>query len=161
MSRLVFGTWVHLSRRLWGTWRSQPLNDDELTWVRKFLLDDELNLWRTMAEPDQRHAFQVARRFVAAAQQSLEPQHDQVWREMVAAALLHDVGKTVSNLSTLERVALSIVGGRTRRFRSYLEHEEIGLDLCRKAGSSLATLQFLEGSGDRRIQELLQQADDI
>ena len=49
-------------------------------------------------------------------------------RPQMAGALLHDVGKVQSGLGTWGRVAATIVGPRTRRFRQYHDHEQIGAD---------------------------------
>lgn len=150
---------VHLSRRWWGTLRARPLSHDELAWVRERLSDEEFRLWSTMDWRDQRHAHQVAQRFETSwrtERDSVAPE-----REAVAAALLHDVGKAESQLSTLERVLVTVLGGRTSRFRSYLDHETIGWEMCRRAGSSVITLDLLAGRGDPAVQELLRRSDDI
>jgi hypothetical protein len=105
-------------------------------WAESFLLEGELALWRRLDNVDRRHAIQVARRFMALGSWS---------RDEMAAALLHDIGKTVSGLSTLERVGATILGGRTARWRDYRDHERIGVDLCRAAGSTSATLAILSG----------------
>jgi hypothetical protein len=163
-------TGIHLSKRLWGSFRARPLYESEAIWVQSLLLEGEFLLWRTMDVRDQRHSFEVAQRFVHSlggpksdlpgliSSPFLEKDPE---REAIAAALLHDVGKIDSKLSTLERVAVNIVGGRTERFRSYLKHEEVGLELCRQAGSTEGTLNLLRGTGDPRIQEQLRRADDI
>ena len=82
-------------------------------------------------------------------------------RDHVAAALLHDVGKTRSDLSTGERVLATLVGPRTRRFREYHDHERIGWDMCREAGSSPATLDLLAGRADPAVVDALCRADNI
>jgi len=106
-----------------------------------------------MSAPDRRHAITVARRF-----EMLVPDAS---RDQLAAALLHDVGKTVADLSTFERVVATLVGGRTRRFRQYHDHEALGLDLCRGAGSSERTLALLRGDDRAEIVDALHRADDI
>lgn len=150
---------VHLSRRWWGTVRARPLEADEISWVRERLSEAEFALWITMDWRDQRHALLVAQRFEAL--RSAAPAIAVSEREAVAAALLHDVGKAESQLSTLERVVVTIVGGRTERFRSYVDHESVGWELCRRAGSSSITLDLLAGAGDPLLQDLLQRADDL
>ena len=158
-------TGIHLSKRLWGSLRARPLLESETIWVQSFLLEGEFLLWRTMDVRDQRHSYEVAQRFAQSlgTERSLPTAflENDPRREAVAAALLHDVGKIISKLSTLERVAVNIVGGRTERFRMYLQHEEVGVELCRQAGSTKGTLNLLRGSGDSLIQEHLRRADDI
>ena len=51
-------------------------------------------------------------------------------RAEMAGALLHDVGKIEAGLGTFGRVAATVVGPRTRRFRLYHDHEAIGAGLA-------------------------------
>ena len=55
-------------------------------------------------------------------------------RAEMAGALLHDVGKVQSGLGTWGRVAATVVGPRTRRFRQYHDHEQIGASMAAQAG---------------------------
>lgn len=147
---------VHLIRRWWRTIRATPLTDAEQEWVFVQLLASERVLWSVMDWRDQRHSYHVARHFA-----EMFSGEDPPARSAIAAALLHDVGKTVSGLTTFERVLASVLGGRTERWRAYLDHEAIGLDQCRRAGSDPATLALLDGEGSKEFQRRLQQADDI
>lgn len=153
--------WLHLGKRLWGSVRASAPTEDEQMEVRQFLLDDEFTLWMTMDWRDQRHALQVAHRFASAMDVDDSWTSSTHKREAMAAALLHDVGKAISRLSTVERVMVNVIGGRTERFRQYLEHESLGLDLCRRAGSAQTTLDFLGGKGDPAVQNQLRWADEI
>lgn len=146
----------HLIRRWWGTIRAQPPTRSELDWVRTNLLPQEWTLWASMDWRDQSHSYQVARRFV-------EPMHGESppSRAAIAAALLHDVGKVASDLTTFERVLATIIGGRSARFRAYFDHESIGLDMCRRAGSDPVTLALLAGEGDDATRRRLSRADDL
>ncbi len=65
----------------------------------------------------------------------------------MAGALLHDVGKGQSDLGTFGRVAATVIGPRTKRFRLYHDHEALGIELLRDAGSDPATLALLDGTG--------------
>jgi len=141
----------HLVKRFAGSISgSAPSVRDEL-WAESFLLDGELVLWRRLGNVDRRHAIQVARRFAVMGSWS---------RDEMAAALLHDIGKTFSRLSTLERVGATLLGGRTARWRDYHDHERIGLELCRVAGSSSATLAMLSGDESLAL-SALHRADRI
>ena len=104
-----------------------------------------------MAVQDKRHSILVARRFVDLA--------DEPSREQTAAALLHDVGKLASGLGTCARVLATIVGPRTARFRQYHDHERLGAEMLRAAGSAAATLELVQGAGPAAA--ALRQADDI
>jgi hypothetical protein len=120
---------LHLARRFFGSLsRREPMASDE-QWVRSVLGDGEHALWRRMSAADRRHAIGVAR----AVPEDLAP-----------AALLHDVGKTVSGLGTFARVGATVLGwfGRDRwrgRVGDYLHHDALGADLLRAAGSAELT----------------------
>lgn len=146
----------HLIRRWWGTIRAKPLTVSELDWVRSNLLPEEWSLWSAMDHRDQSHSYLVARRFVEPI-----PGENPPSRSAIAAALLHDVGKVASELTTFERVLATIIGGRTERFRAYFDHESIGLGLCRRAGSDPETLALLAGEGDDAVRRRLSRADDL
>ena len=73
--------------------------------------------------------------------------------------MLHDVGKVDCGLGTFGRVAATVVGPRTRRFRRYHDHERIGVELLTAAGSTEATLALARWEGPRA--EALRAADDI
>ena len=79
-----------------------------------------------MPPADRRHAIDVGRRFVE--------RRPSATRAEMAGALLHDVGKVQSGLGTWGRVAATLVGGRTRRFRQYRDHEQIGAQMAAHSG---------------------------
>lgn len=155
MSTVRRPRWTHLARRLVGTWRARPLDVAELAWVRQRLRPAEFELWMAMDWRDQRHAVTVARRFLEAPGTTVASEPG------VVAALLHDVGKSVAPLSTMERVLVSVVGGRTDRQRRYQQHEAIGLDMCRRAGTDPVVLDLLAGIGQRDVLAALRRADDL
>ncbi|MDQ3679328.1 MAG: HD domain-containing protein [Actinomycetota bacterium] len=105
------------------------------------LSEEELSLWRRMSAADRRHAVGVARR----AGESLGDQ--EAGRPVLAAALLHDVGKVVPRLGTFGRVAATLVGmcGARRaspRIEQYLAHDRLGGDLLEQAGSHPLTVAW-------------------
>lgn len=111
-------------------------------------------MWSRLSLADRRHSVLVARRFATFAPDSGPAE--------LAAALLHDVGKSVSPLSTAERVAATVLEPlwHPRRFEAYYRHEEIGLDLCRAAGSRPRTLELLSDPCDP-LADALRRADDV
>lgn len=151
-----FGSVGHLARRFAGSLSpAGPAIADE-QWARRQLLPGERELWGRMSGPDRRHALGVARETI----ELLGP--DPIPREVVAAALLHDVGKVESGLGTFARVAVTIaamVFGRDRvvaagradrqdrsgprgwreRASAYLAHDLIGADLLSAAGADPLT----------------------
>jgi len=94
-----------------------------------------------MSGPDQRHALAVAR-LVA---DELGADGD---RPVLAAALLHDVGKVVSGLGTFARVGATLLGVASRRrwrrgrIGAYLRHDQLGADLLAAAGSHPLTIAW-------------------
>jgi hypothetical protein len=133
--------WAHLVRRFAGSFaRGGPLPADEV-WVSSWLSDDEARLWSRLSDADRRHAVGVARRTVEVLGARTE-------RAVLAAALLHDVGKLESGFGPFRRAAATLVGkawGRTRprgRTGAYLRHDELGAALLREAGSAPLTVAW-------------------
>lgn len=145
---------THLARRFVGalSGAAPPAADD--AWAVQRLTDAEVELWWQMQHQDRRHSVDVARRFVDLAPQAP--------RAAVAAALLHDVGKIESRLGTMARVLATVVGPRTTRLRHYHDHERIGVDLLRAAGSDPLTIALVDGTaGDAVLSDALRRADNI
>jgi response regulator RpfG family c-di-GMP phosphodiesterase len=147
----------HLARRFFTSLSKRPPVGKDIAWVNEKLLENEFELWCRMKPHDQRHSVEVARRFSEL--------HPTFSRDEVAAALLHDIGKVHSELGVMGRVIATIVGPKGEKFRRYHEHELIGLNLCRNAGSSAETLRLLDWSTQESrnnlIVKLLRQADQI
>lgn len=139
MSR--FGSAGHLAVRfVTSLWPGGPSRAGE-AWVAARLLSGELALWRRMSGPDRRHALAVARRVALA----LGPETGS--RPVLAAALLHDVGKVESGLGTFSRVLATLAGmagigtGRPR-VAAYLSHDRIGAELLASANSDPLTVTW-------------------
>ena len=147
----------HLVRRFVTSLSKRPPASKDIAWVNEKLLENEFELWCRMKPHDQRHSVEVARRFSEL--------HPNFSRDEVAAALLHDIGKVESELGIMGRVVATIAGPKGEKFRRYHDHELIGLNLCRKAGSSAETLRLLDWSHEElrndSIAKLLRQADQI
>jgi hypothetical protein len=167
---------LHLVRRFFGSLRPGGPRAVDEAWVLSHLLEGEQTLWRRMSGPDRRHAAGVARRVAEAL-------GSEATRPVLAAALLHDVGKTVSGLGTYGRVVATLsakVAGReqapawsatrgfTRKVGLYLRHDELGADLLALAGSDPLTVAWARDhhrpSEDwevpRHLGEALKAADD-
>jgi hypothetical protein len=140
----------HLSRRFFSSLRPGGPPATDVAWVEQALTEPELALWRRMRGPDRRHAVVVARRVELALGHEAS-------REVLAAALLHDVGKTVSGLRTYGRVIATLSAkvaghdmslqwsqtrGFVRRVGLYLRHPELGGDLLAIAGSDPLTVAW-------------------
>jgi hypothetical protein len=141
---------AHLVRRFAGSlWPFGPPAGDD-AWARSHLVAREADLWGRMSRADRRHAVGVARRAAAAL-------GDRADRPVVAAALLHDVGKVEAGLGTYGRVVATLAAmaagretagmwsegrGFTRRVGLYLRHPDIGADLLALAGSDPVTVAW-------------------
>jgi hypothetical protein len=143
-------TGAHLVRRFLGSLRPGGPPPAEEQWARRQLLAGEQALWDRLSGADRRHAAGVAR----AVGRTLGPDAS---RPVLAAALLHDVGKLDSGLGVWGRVAATVVGlagGRARagawqerpgpagRIGRYLRHAERGAGMLRAAGSDELTVAW-------------------
>jgi len=166
----------HLVRRFFGSLRPGGPGAHAETWVEARLLPGEVALWRRMSGPDRRHAVAVAERVERAL-------GHEATRPVLAAALLHDVGKVESGLRTYGRViatlSATVAGaemaptwrkqrGYARKVGLYLQHDEIGADLLEMAGSDPLTVAWArehhrpesEGTLAPHIAAALKAADD-
>jgi hypothetical protein len=127
-----------------------------------------------MSDADRRHGVAVARRVAAHLGRDAT-------RPVLAAALLHDVGKTASAFGTFARVAATLIiaavgpsrasqwtEGRARRIGLYARHAEVGADMLERAGSTPLTSAWAREhhrrenawSVPRKIGRALREADE-
>jgi predicted HD phosphohydrolase len=128
----------HLAKRFAGSLLAQPLSNDEQHWVAQYLLPGERELWHRMSVPDQRHAHGVAKKVA-------EVLGHEASRPVMAAALLHDIGKVESDLGTFGRSAATILanaGVKTTWVKNYRAHNEVGRRLLQEAGSDPFTANW-------------------
>jgi hypothetical protein len=140
----------HLAKRFFGSVVPVGPTPADAEWAEAQLLEGELDIWRRMTKVDRRHAAGVARRTEALL-------GDEAIRPVLAAALLHDCGKTVSGLGTYGRVIATISAklaghdmaaawaetrGFTRRVGLYVDHPRLGADLLGLAGSAPLTVAW-------------------
>lgn len=169
---------THLVVRFFGSLRPGGPSAPVREWAEAQLLPSELELWQRMPGPDRRHSAAVARR----VERSLG---ERATRPVLAAALLHDVGKLDAHLRTYGRVVATLAGGVvghdeavirgwttttgfTRRVGLYLLHPELGATLLGMAGSDPLTVAWAaehhlppdEWTIDPEIAEALHEADD-
>ena len=140
----------HLVSRFFGSLRPGGPTGADDAWATAALLPGEVVLWRRMSGADRRHAVGVARRTEAAL-------GDRTTRPVLAAALLHDVGKVDSGLGPLRRALATVAGmaaghsaaerwserrGAVGRTGRYLCHDRLGADMLRAAGSDPLTVAW-------------------
>ena len=144
---------AHLAKRFVTSFSRRDVSDTELDMVRSALSAGEYEMWFRFNKADRRHSVEVAERFVA-----LRPGAS---RNEIAGVLLHDIGKISSNLSTLQRVVATIVGPRTKRFALYHQHEEIGADMLRRAGSHSEVIAMVNQTCSADVADAFRAADNI
>ena len=115
------GTWRHLATRLLSVVLSTGLKPGEVEEVRDWLSPFEGDAFFAQPLYDQRHGWRAAR--MVADQQPLR-------RDLVRAALLHDIGKRQAGLGPIGRSFASAhtkFGGRPKgKWLSYMEHGPAG-----------------------------------
>jgi hypothetical protein len=154
---------LHLAKRFFGSLSSAQPSEEDAAWAEAQLLPGEILLWRRMSAPDRRHAIDVACRTGRLLQA-------ETTRPVLAAALLHDMGKIDSNLGTFSRAVATVVNVRTgeSRFARYRRHDEIGARLLTEAGSDALTVAWTREhhlnptrwTVPRRLADALKEADD-
>lgn len=138
---------VHRARRFVRSLVSIAPGEEDTAWAASHLSPAEQKLFARMSAADRAHSVAVARA-VEANLDRLGPDAETGW--VMAAALTHDVGKTVAGLGTYGRVAATLSGavggasmapvwaekrGMTRRIGLYLQYTKLGADLLAMAGS--------------------------
>lgn len=137
---------LHLAGRFFGSIKPGAPAPADLAWADQHLTAGEQALLRRMSNPDQRHSIAVARDVAAELPEAARP--------VMAAALMHDVGKVQSGFRTPARVAATLfwavaddgtadrwltVAGPRRRLAEYRRHPEIGEQLLLAAGADSLT----------------------
>jgi hypothetical protein len=148
----MMGRLWHLVKRAVTSFSNDPLSGADVQRVERLLLLPEFELWWTMQPRDQRHSLQVYERFMGF--------YPPAKRTEQAAALLHDIGKTVSDLGWLMRIIATLVGPRGVRFAMYHDHENLGVQMLQGI-SEQRTLDLIGGSVDDVGMVALRNADNI
>lgn len=164
-------------RQFWQALRAAPLPDEGWNDIRSVLTAEEFELYKRQSYGDRQHAYRVMCTLRSAG-------HDEP--DLLAAALLHDVGKSFANTFWWDRPLVVLVQGLAPRWSAKLakgdmgswrrpfvvkeRHAAWGADAAGKAGSSAVTVVLIrkhqdplcQGSGDRetRLLARLQWADD-
>jgi hypothetical protein len=149
MAAAVLMQAAHLARRFFSSLGPSPLSREDAAWAAEHLLGPEQVFWALMSDSDRRHAISVARQVST----TLGSRAD---RPVLAAALLHDMGKTASGLGTFGRVVATLAGlvardraqawssatGIKCRIALYLCHPELGAGQLARAGSDPLTVAW-------------------
>lgn len=135
---MELGSWSHLIRRFFAVLAASPLTDEESREVESWLdRQEEVAIYRQQPVADQRHGLEAARRIAAVRSER---------RDLVRAALLHDVGKRWSDLGVIQRSLASFfakvrvpVRGLWRR---YLDHGSLGADELARLDAGRMVVEF-------------------
>jgi hypothetical protein len=137
---------IHRSRRFFATALGSGPDEADREWATGWLDDREAVLFDRMRPTDRGHAVAVAR----AVERHLGELGAEPDRWMMAAALLHDVGKSVPDLGAYGRTVATLsswIGGAdmaeqwadttgfTRKVGLYMQYPRLGGDLLTVAGS--------------------------
>jgi hypothetical protein len=141
---------LHRARRFGRSLVAHAPSEGDTAWAHGWLGEHERRLFDRMAAVDRSHSIGVARAVLAHLDRVGLDADDPDARWIAAAALLHDVGKTVAGLGTYGRVIATLseaVGGAsmanvwaerrgmTRKVGLYLQYPQLGADLLAVAGS--------------------------
>jgi hypothetical protein len=133
----------HLVRRFFGSFAARRPSPAQQQWVADRLDGAAARLFFAQDALDQAHAVVTARRVARAA-----PGRD----DLVRAALLHDVGKTISGLGVMGRSIASLLAiahlPAPSRMRQYLDHGRIGAEVLGGVGESALTVAFARSHHD-------------
>ena len=131
------GSPAHLFRRFFDVAGARPLTTSERAAVTGWLDDETALIFFAQPDADQRHGYHAALTVVAAGVS--EP-------DVVAAALLHDVGKRHARLGLLGRTLASvmIVLGLPlgKRMTAYRDHGLLGARELGVLGAPSLTIDF-------------------
>jgi hypothetical protein len=145
---------AHLTVRFVGSlWPFGP-SAKRIAWAETLLQPGEASVWRRMPRADRRESIAVARR-VAAELTATDPATDDV----LAAALLHDVGKSEARLGAVGRALATVAGaaaghgmarawqqqgGVRRRYGLYLRHADVGAGMLQMADARRVAIEWAE-----------------
>lgn len=164
--------------QLWWNLTAAPLPVQVRSEIESILNPAQAELFYRFQEPDQWHAYRVYRTIVDSGQ--TQP-------DLLAAALLHDIGKTEVKLSVWDRILIVVAGallpGKTKQWGQEVDlgwkrpfavrshHPRWGASLARAAGSSEITIDLIQrhqdsllgraGSADDTLLRQLKWADDL
>jgi len=141
---------MHRVQRFARSVFSTAPSPEQIAWASSFLTEPEFRLFLRMPNVDQSHCVGVARSVAANLDRVDLEESDPAAVWLMAAALLHDVGKSVSGLGTYGRVVATLSetlggsemgahwaerGGMTRKVGLYMQYPQLGSDLLALADS--------------------------
>jgi hypothetical protein len=124
---------MHLIQRFFGFLLAKPLMPGEQQDVRNRLDPALARVFFAQRPEDQRHAFEVQQRVGGS-------------KAMAEAALLHDAGKTESNLGAVSRSFATLANGfglpTSGSWSSYLAHGQLGAEILAELHAGEIAIAF-------------------
>jgi putative nucleotidyltransferase with HDIG domain len=133
----IFGKIMRLAR----SFRANQARPDDV-WAHFYLQRLEFKFYLGIDPRDREHGLRVAKQLLEA--------HPEAREELIAAAILHDCGKSVRPYHVLERVLVGLIpygkgaGSRFEPIRVRNQHPQIGAELLRKSGGRLEVARLIE-----------------
>ncbi len=128
-------------QRLARSLRPEQARPDDI-WASQYLTSGEARVYFGMDSRDREHACRVTRHLLK--------DHPFIDEEVIAAALLHDCGKSVRRYSVIERVLVGLIPNRIARFLPPFgpigiraHHPELGARLLAHLGARPAVARLV------------------
>ncbi len=155
------GSPAHLFRRFFDVAVARPLSESERSAVDGWLIPETTTVFFAQGDADQRHGYQAALTVVSAGVDD---------RDVIAAALLHDIGKRHARLGILGRTLASLMillrMPLGERMAAYRDHGLLGARELARVGAPPLAIDFaMHHHGARppsipsEIWDLLERAD--
>lgn len=140
----------HRARRFFRSLVARAPSQEETLWAENHLNDPERRAFARLGPGDRSHSIGVAKKVVANLDRISTELDGDPGDWIVAAALLHDIGKSVPGLGIYGRVIATVSGslvgddmaehwaeksGMTRKIGLYLKYPELGVTILELAGS--------------------------
>ena len=130
----------HLTARFLKSLRSRPLSPSEQAEAASLLRSSEAVFFWGLGALDQRHSLDACR---------IVAEHSPGRRDLIRAALLHDVGKRHSDLGIPARVVASLLAlarlPLPERFTRYLRHPDLGAADLNGVGAEEIVVSYAAG----------------
>ncbi len=139
------GNWSHLAARFFDVLTARPLSPAERDLLGTWLRDREVAIFTTQADADQRHGLECGLDVA-----TLHPDR----RDLIRAAILHDVGKRHAGLGTIGRVFASVAARLhlplRGRFALYARHGALGAEELERLGAEAFVIDFVRAHHGER-----------
>ncbi|MBC2582392.1 HDIG domain-containing metalloprotein [Clostridium sp. DJ247] len=137
---------------------NSKVSDSDIKFINRNLSKEELNLFYKLSNAEQKHSIRVAQDV-----EDVCKKHSISSSLLIKAALLHDIGKTMANLSIFDKSILVILDkitkGSIKKFsgiskvKVYYDHAKIGANILRKYNYDLKLIYLIENHHNVNIND--------